>query len=91
MDLTLHACGPILEFPPDTWRTDPGNLLAWHKRLRDAVSWHNPWALLMMRPDGDVYVFDCTNESIFRAAGWGTQARLMFAEGEHWDPDWEES
>lgn len=91
MNLDLHCCGPVLEWPPETWRTDALALEAWHRRLRAAVSWHNPWALLVMRPDADVYVFDCTPEGIFRAAQWGTRVRLMFAEGEHWDPQWEES
>ena len=88
MNLRLHADGPVLEFPEDTWRDDPEEMADWLGVIRNAVGYQNPWALLAMRPDGDVWVFGCTHEGIFECARWGTRVRLMFAEGESWE-DWE--
>jgi len=88
MDLDLHTDGPVLEFPEDTWRTDPEEMSKWLRRIRDAVSAQDPWALLGQRPDCDVFVFSCTTHGIWECALWSTRVRLMFAPGQRWD-DWE--
>ena len=88
MDLVLHTDGPTLEFPPDTWRNDTKNVNAWQERIAAAVGFNNPWALLGMRPDGEVWVFGCSTDDIWQCAHWSVRVRLMFGPGQHWE-DWE--
>jgi len=87
MDLTLSTKGPVLEFPEDTWRDDEQEIIKWRAAIWEAVSYQNPWALLGMRPDGDVWVFGCTDTGIWEAARWSTRVRLLFDEGQRWDDD----
>ena len=78
LDLLLHTNGPVLEFGVGRWRDDPASMADWHQRLRDVVNDQDPWALLAMRPDGDVFVFDVTTYGIWNCSQWSTRVRLMF-------------
>jgi hypothetical protein len=76
--IVLHAVGEPLEFPEDTWRTDPTEAAKWRATLREAVSEHDPWALLGQRPDGKVHVFDTDWGGADQCASWSTRVWLMF-------------
>jgi len=76
--IVLHVVGEPLEFPPDTWRTDPTARTNWLEDLREAVSEHDPWALLGQRPDGDVFVFGSSSGDTEQCAAWATRVWMMF-------------
>lgn len=59
-----------------SWRDD------WQAVLSEAISAHDPWCLLLSRPDGDSFIFEATDDGAYRAARWGTECRLLFPDSD---------
>jgi hypothetical protein len=51
----------------------------WAKVLVEAIQYHDAWALLTTKPNGDVLLFDDSPASVFAATSWGGWIRLLLA------------
>jgi hypothetical protein len=82
MELRKHVfdVGGILEAPDvqqHQTRASEDWIAEWEAQLRDVVGLNDAWGLLMERPDGEVFLFDCTPRGIRAAAEYGVRAGVM--------------
>lgn len=51
--------------------------IKWAEELRDQINLHNAWAILIVKPNLDVLLYD--TQSVYKATGWGGTAHLLLA------------
>ena len=69
--LVAPVCGDGQTRASEEWIT------RWEQKLLNSVGRNDGWGLLMERPDGEVFLFDCTLMGIARAARYGTRAAVI--------------
>lgn len=85
--LAFFVDGPTIRPPDPGWRTDPVYLQTWAEKIRQEVDAVNAWALIGMRADGDLCIFDRSSSGINRCAAWSVEVRLIFPSKKYYDPE----